>query len=54
MISINVPYEIRKVADRYKDVLFEGSNNYNCNCVLLCLHLFKINNFLTASKEYLH
>jgi len=51
MISINVPNEIRKVADRYKDVFFDGSKNYNCICVLLCLHLFGLKSLSSAARE---
>jgi hypothetical protein len=35
MISITAPTEIRKVADRYKDIFFETSSNYNCICIFL-------------------
>ena len=51
MISITVPNEIRKVADRYKDVFFETPSNYNCLCVLLCLHLFGMKSLSSAARE---
>jgi Transposase DDE domain len=51
MISITVPNEIRKVADRYKDVFFETPSNYNCICVLLCLHLFGMKSLSSAARD---
>ena len=51
MISITVPNEIRKVADRYKDVFFETPCNYNCICVLLCLHLIGMKSLSSAARE---
>ncbi|BBH52212.1 hypothetical protein [Fluviispira sanaruensis] len=51
MISITLPNEIRKVADRYKDVFFETPSNYNCICALLCLHLFGMKSLSSAARE---
>ena len=50
MISITAPNEIRKVADRYKDVFFETPSNYNCICALLCLHLFGMKSLSSAAR----
>lgn len=52
MISITAPNEIRKVADLYKDVFFETPNNYNCICVLLCLHLFGMKSLSCPASEF--
>ena len=51
MISITVPSEIRKVADRYKDVFFEGSKNYNNICALFCMHLFGLKSLSATARE---
>lgn len=51
MISCTVPPQIRKVADRLKDIFFSDSCNYNVLCVLLCFHLFGLSSLSEAVRS---